>query len=206
MVFSTFRKILFCQRCAMRNAHRKVCTAHSQNTRHSVQECSVLPQTSARNGPVYHTGTSFCSWISYRHLSICTTSISLFSTYLTLYPCFTFKKYTGTSKFPFRALPQTTRIQQPQTTAPGQNSRSSVQESSALPRHCKTLPLQTTASNQSSILFNQSPGFSSKLWGSCHNRNKISCHSNLKTSCHSAVNIWQKIIFTSQAKEKSKVK
>jgi hypothetical protein len=72
------QKDFICQRCAMRNAHRKVCTAHSQNTRHSMQECSVLPQTSARNGPVYHTGTSFCSWIAYWHLSICTTSTSLF--------------------------------------------------------------------------------------------------------------------------------
>jgi hypothetical protein len=55
--------------------------------------------------PVYHTGTSLCSWISYPHLSIHTMYIhSSFSIFLTVYPCFAFKKYTGTSKFPFWAL------------------------------------------------------------------------------------------------------
>jgi hypothetical protein len=40
--------------------------------------------------------------ISYRHLPI---YIYLsFSTFLTVYPCFDFKRNTGTSKFPFRAL------------------------------------------------------------------------------------------------------
>jgi hypothetical protein len=49
--------------------------------------------------PVYHTGT-FCSWISYRHLSIYIISTDFFS----IVPCLAFKKYTGTPKFPFRAL------------------------------------------------------------------------------------------------------
>jgi hypothetical protein len=32
-----------------------------------------------------------------------------FSIFLTAYPCFDFKKYTGTSEFPFRALLQVTQ-------------------------------------------------------------------------------------------------
>jgi hypothetical protein len=52
---------------------------------------------------VYHTETPlFLNFIQtvinvhYNHLS--------FSVFLAVYPCFAFKKYTGTSKFPFRAL------------------------------------------------------------------------------------------------------
>jgi hypothetical protein len=46
----------------------------------------------------YHTGTSFCS---------CTYQYILYlpsSHFLAVNPCFAFKKYTGASKFPFRAL------------------------------------------------------------------------------------------------------
>jgi hypothetical protein len=53
--------------------------------------------------PVYLTRTSFFSWIPYRHLSIYT-SVYLFFIFLTLYPCFAFKKNTGTTKFAFQAL------------------------------------------------------------------------------------------------------
>jgi hypothetical protein len=51
--------------------------------------------------PVYHTKTYFY-WISYRHVSIYT--ISIFRFFLTVYLVSVFKKYTVTSKFPFRAL------------------------------------------------------------------------------------------------------
>jgi hypothetical protein len=56
--------------------------------------------------PVYRTGTSFCSWISYRHLSIYRLIYPFIFFQLSggIYPCFAFKKYTGTSKFLFRAL------------------------------------------------------------------------------------------------------
>jgi hypothetical protein len=53
---------------------------------------------------ICHTGTSLCSWILYRHLSIYAISIYLFPFFLTVYPYFVFRKYTGTSKFPFRTL------------------------------------------------------------------------------------------------------
>jgi hypothetical protein len=60
----------------------------------------------ARNGPVY-AGTPyrnfFPSWISYRHSSP-TIFIYRFPFFLAAYPCFAFKKETGSSKFPFRAL------------------------------------------------------------------------------------------------------
>jgi hypothetical protein len=52
--------------------------------------------------PVYHTGISFCSWISSWHFSVYRHYIPLsFSIFLTVYPCFAFKNYTGTSRFHF---------------------------------------------------------------------------------------------------------
>jgi hypothetical protein len=51
--------------------------------------------------PVHHTGTSSSSWTSYRHLSIYTIAFFLFCEGIS---CVAFKKYTGTSEFPFRAL------------------------------------------------------------------------------------------------------
>jgi hypothetical protein len=56
--------------------------------------------------PVYHTGTSFCSWITYPHINIYIIypKYIFFPVFLTVYPCFAFKKSIGTSKFPFRVL------------------------------------------------------------------------------------------------------
>jgi hypothetical protein len=55
--------------------------------------------------PVYHTGTTFCSWISCRYLTTHTVPIYLFSFFfLAVYLSFAFKNYTSTSEFPFRAL------------------------------------------------------------------------------------------------------
>jgi hypothetical protein len=66
----------------------------------------ILPLI-ARNGLVYarmpYRNTSFCSWISYHHLNMYYIYLC-FSIFLTVYPCFAFKKYGGTSKFPFWAL------------------------------------------------------------------------------------------------------
>jgi hypothetical protein len=57
--------------------------------------------SSARNGPVYRTGTflflNFMPALNIYYIHVC------FSIFLTLYPWFAFKKYTGTSQFPFRA-------------------------------------------------------------------------------------------------------
>jgi hypothetical protein len=60
-------------------------------------------RSSARNMPEYRTGTSICFWILNRHLPVRTICIYLFPIFLTVYPCFAFKKYTGTFNFPFRA-------------------------------------------------------------------------------------------------------
>jgi hypothetical protein len=54
---------------------------------HSLQTGMSSSHTSARNGPVYHTGTSFCCWISYRHLSV----------YITYSPHFRRKSLRGVS-------------------------------------------------------------------------------------------------------------
>jgi hypothetical protein len=59
--------------------------------------------------PVYHTGTSF-----FPEFHICTYQYILypfifFHFFLTVYPCFAFKKYTGTSKLPFRVLAISTK-------------------------------------------------------------------------------------------------
>jgi hypothetical protein len=59
---------------------------------------------SAANRPTY-AGTPyrnlFCSRITQQHLSIYITSIYIFSIFLTIYPCFAFKKYTALLHFHF---------------------------------------------------------------------------------------------------------
>jgi hypothetical protein len=67
-------------------------------TRSSLLQQAVLEMGRYMSGyhifvPEFHTGTYQC-----------TISVYLFSIFLMAYPCFAFKKYTETSKFPFRAL------------------------------------------------------------------------------------------------------
>jgi hypothetical protein len=52
--------------------------------------------------PVYHTGTSSCSWISYRHLTVYTILICPFP--FLRYILVSLLRGTGTSKLPFQAL------------------------------------------------------------------------------------------------------
>jgi hypothetical protein len=71
---------------------------------------NIVPPRSARNGPVtympvYHTGTSFVPEFhtgTYQY----TLYPFIFFLFLTVYSCFAFTKYTGTSTFTrrFRAL------------------------------------------------------------------------------------------------------
>jgi len=57
----------------MRTKHNEV---FEENGYYHLYKLSVFEM--GRYMPVYHTGTSFCSWISYRHLSMYTISIYLF--------------------------------------------------------------------------------------------------------------------------------
>jgi hypothetical protein len=62
---------------------------------------NVCQQWSKWAGICWYTITVlFFCWISYRHLSI----FIYLSPFLTVYPCFAFKKYTGTSTFTVLAL------------------------------------------------------------------------------------------------------
>jgi hypothetical protein len=63
---------------------------------------------SARNGPVY-AGIPYWNFLSFLNFILALINIyyihlSFFPIFLTAYPCFAFKNYIGTSKFPFRAL------------------------------------------------------------------------------------------------------
>jgi hypothetical protein len=64
-------------------------------------------KTSDRNGRyrlVYHTGTLLFLNVIQALINTYYIHLSFFLHFLTVYPCFAFEKYEGTSKFPFRAL------------------------------------------------------------------------------------------------------
>jgi hypothetical protein len=64
----------------------------------------VFITISALNGPVYHPGTSFVPEFHTGTYQCIGYYIHLSFFFLTVCPCFAFKKHTYTSKFPFRAL------------------------------------------------------------------------------------------------------
>jgi hypothetical protein len=85
---------LFRTPCSLQHTNSmgsEVCEGH--NGKYPV--CTELLEM-GRNVPVYHTGTSYCSWISYRHLPIYTISIYIFQ-FSDGDHCFAFKKHTITS-------------------------------------------------------------------------------------------------------------
>jgi hypothetical protein len=70
---------------------------------------STLLPSNARNGPVYAgiPCRSFFLFLNFTHIHTISAYFSRFF-FLTVYPCFALKKYTGTSEFPFRPLPPST--------------------------------------------------------------------------------------------------